>query len=325
VIDVHSHVLPLIERREPGSDSPDLWLRVGDDGRGMMMRGDEEYRPVEESLWDPVVRVADLDALGVDQQVICVPPLLFSYDLAPAAGAAWATRLNGLVGDFADAFPERLLPLCQVPLQDTPAAVEVLGEAMGAGHRGVQIGNHLGDRALTDDGIIAFLNHCAATDVPVLVHPWDMSEDPRMKPHMMQWLVGMPAETHLGILGLILEGGFDRLDPALRICFAHGGGAFAFLLGRADNAWQRRDIVRSASTDPPSSYVDRFMVDSAVFDERSLRLLVDVMGSDRVLLGSDHPFPLGEEHIGSLVARADLSADEREDICDRAPRAWLGR
>lgn len=324
MIDVHAHVFPRLERPAAGSGLPDLWLRIDDADRGMMMRGDEDYRPVEATLWEPDRRVTDLDRLGVERQVVCVPPLLFAYDLPADTGSRWAAHVNDLVLEYTRSRPDRLIALCQVPLQDTASACAELDRAVAEGHKGVQIGTHIGDRSLSDPAILAFLDHCAARGVAVLVHPWDMPRNPRAAPHMMQWLVGMPAETHLAILGLILDGGFDRLDPTLRVCFAHGGGAFAFLLGRAENGWRRRDLVRSGSRNPPSAYLDRFMVDSAVFDERSLRLLVDVMGSGRVLLGSDHPFPLGEETIGALVARSPLTDAERHDVLVAAPSAWLG-
>jgi aminocarboxymuconate-semialdehyde decarboxylase len=118
---------------------------------------------------------------------------------------------------------------------------------------------------------------------------------------MMGWTVSMPAETQLSIVSLILGGGFDRLPANLRICFAHGGGSFAFLLGRLENAWHNRDAARGVSAHPPSHYLDRFYVDSAVFDPRALQLLIDVMGEDRVMLGSDYPFPLGEARVGELI------------------------
>ena len=136
---------------------------------------------------------------------------------------------------------------------------------------------------------------------PVLVHPWDMMARERMPKYMLQWLVAMPAETQLSILSLILSGAFERLPDTLRICFAHGGGSFAFLLGRVENAWNNRDIVREDCPYPPSYYTDRFFTDSVVFDEKALELLVCVMGEDRVMLGSDYPFPLGEQKIGSLI------------------------
>ncbi len=123
----------------------------------------------------------------------------------------------------------------------------------------------------------------------------------RMPKYMLPWLVSMPAETQLSILSLILSGAFECLPRSLKLCFAHGGGSFPYLLGRVDNAWAHRDIVRQNCPNLPSSYVDRFSVDSAVFDSGALELLVNVMGEERVMLGSDYPFPLGEQDIGKLV------------------------
>jgi len=159
----------------------------------------------------------------------------------------------------------------------------------------------VGQKNLDDEGLLTFLQHCASEDIPVLVHPWDMMATERMPRYMLPWLVSMPAETQLSILSLILSGAFERLPRNLRLCFAHGGGSFAFLLGRVDNAWKHRDIVREDCPNLPSSYTDRFYVDSAVFDHGALDLLVSVMGGDRVMLGSDYPFPLGEQKIGNLV------------------------
>jgi len=159
----------------------------------------------------------------------------------------------------------------------------------------------------------------------VLVHPWDMMGRERMKKWMLPWLVAMPAETQLGILSLILSGAFEKLPANLRLCFAHGGGSFAFLLGRVDNAWRHRDIVREDCPQLPSSYVKRFHVDSAVFDPRALQLLVDVMGADRVMLGSDAPFPLGEQDIGAgVLGHMALADADKQRICADNARAFFG-
>ncbi|WP_067484632.1 amidohydrolase family protein [Actinomadura hibisca] len=313
VFDVHAHVFPRLSRAEgrtlTGAGEP--WLRVHGDGTGMMMSGDQEYRPVEAGLWDPARRVADMDALGVDVQAVSSTPLMFGYDAEPARAADWCELVNDRILAYCAAAPARLLPLCQVPLQDTALACEVATRAAAAGHRGVHIGNHVGDRNLDDPGIVEFLAHCARIGLPVLAHPWDMMAADRMRGHMLPWLVGMPAETQLGILGMMLSGAFERLPESLRLCFCHGGGSFAFLLGRADNAWRNRDIVRADSPRPPSEYTDRFHVDSAVFDPRALRLLVEVMGPERVMLGTDYPFPLGEKDPGSTI-RACAELDEAQ-------------
>lgn len=316
VIDVHAHVFPRISRADAGllRDQDGPWLRDHGDGTGMMMLGDAEYRPVTRALWDPAARVADMDRLGVDIQVVSSTPLMFGYDADVSRAAEWCDRVNDQMLAYCAEAPDRLVPLCQVPLQDTEAACAAVTRAVRAGHRGVHIGNHVGPRDLDHGGIVEFLAHCAHEGATVLVHPWDMGDEPRTDAYMLAWLVGMTAETHLSILRLALSGAFERLPRELKLVFAHGGGAFPYLLGRADNAWHRRDIVRQDSPLPPSGYLDRFHVDSAVFDERALRLLVDVMGADRVLLGSDYPFPLGEAEPGALIRGAGLVPGARDAL-----------
>jgi tryptophan 2,3-dioxygenase len=153
---------------------------------------------------------------------------------------------------------------------------------------------------------VTFLHHCADVGAAVLVHPWEMFGCERMPKYMMPWTVGMPAETQLSVVALILSGAFDRLPNTLRICFAHGGGSFAFLLGRLENAWHHHPVARGDCQHPPSHYLNRFYTDSAVFDQRTLQFLVATMGADQVMLGSDYPFPLGEERVGSLIRQSNL-------------------
>jgi aminocarboxymuconate-semialdehyde decarboxylase len=153
-----------------------------------------------------------------------------------------------------------------------------------------------------------------------------MAGGPRLDRWMARWLSGMPAETHLSLLAMVLGGVFDRVPPSLRICFAHGGGSFAFWLGRLENAWhQRADVVRGRSSAPPSSYVDRFSVDSVVFAPPALRLLVETLGVDRVMVGSDYPYPLGERPAGAVVRNAGLSPEqERRLLSGNALRYLTG-
>jgi aminocarboxymuconate-semialdehyde decarboxylase len=195
---------------------------------------------------------------------------------------------------------------------------------MQAGHLGVQIGNHIGEKNLDDAGVQTFLHHCADAGAAVLVHPWEMFGRDRMPKYMMPWTVGMPAETQLSVVALILSGAFDRLPKSLRICFAHGGGSFAFLLGRLENAWHHQPVARGECEHPPSYYLERFYTDSAVFDQRALRFLVETMGTDRVMLGSDYPFPLGEERVGSLIRESDLPQHAKNKLLGGNAARFLG-
>jgi aminocarboxymuconate-semialdehyde decarboxylase len=316
VVDMHTHFFPPITREEAAGLDPlnAPWLAKNANGTGQIMQGDKPFRPVETPLWDPAARIEDMDRDGIDIQVVCATPVMFGYAYPVERALPWCQRMNDRALEFVQHAPKRLKALAQVPLQDIDAACREASRAKATGHHGVQIGNHMGPRNLDDEGLLAFLDHCGREGIPLLVHPWDMMAMDRMKKWMLPWLVSMPAETQLGILSLILSGAFERLPKSLRICFAHGGGSFAFLLGRVDNAWRHRDIVREDCPNLPSSYCDRFAVDSAVFDPKALQLLVDVMGPERVMLGSDQPFPLGEQRVGTLVRESGLSGDTKRRI-----------
>jgi aminocarboxymuconate-semialdehyde decarboxylase len=309
VIDIHSHFFPEtwpdLEKKFGTPNWP--WMKHLGDGRAMIMVGEKEFRPVYSACWDVSKRLEEMDRDGIDIQVMCATPVLFAYMRKPEEAMECARIFNDAALEMCSRSGGRIKALAQVPLQDIDLACKELTRAMKAGHLGVQIGNHVGDRDLDDEGLVRFLAHCAHEGAAVLAHPWDMLGGVRTAKHMMAWTVSMPAETQLSIVAMILGGAFDKLPKDLRLCFAHGGGSFAFLLGRLENAWHNRDIARGVSKHPPSHYLDRFSVDSAVFDPRSLRLLAEVMGEEHVMLGSDYPFPLGELSIGKLIRTSEFS------------------
>ena len=322
VVDVHTHYVPKgWPDLGPGTPS----LRVLTENDAVIMLGGKEFRRIQADCWDAGVRLADMSADGVDVQVVSPTPVFFSYSRDVGQAVRIARILNDLALEICAPAPGRLMPMCQVPLQDPDAACAELDRCMAAGHVGVEIGNHVGDRDLDDAGVVTFLQHAAALGAPVFVHPWDMAGSPRLDRWMAQWLVGMPAETHLSVLAMILGGVFDKVDERLRICFAHGGGSFPFWLGRVNNAWHKRHDVIGTSQYPPAHYLGRFYVDSVVFDDRALRLLVDTVGADRVLVGSDYPYPLGERPAGGLVRKPGfLDEAVRAKILDGNAQRFLG-
>lgn len=325
-IDVHSHFVPKgwpnLEAAG-GSDWP--WLRMDSERDAMIMVASREFRRISENAWRPETRLSDMDASHVAAQVVSPTPLFFSYGRDIEQAVRVSRIFNDLALEMCSAAPDRLLPFCQVPLQDPDEACKELDRCLEAGHVGVEIGNHVGDRDLDDEGIVTFLQHCADTGTPVFVHPWDMPESKRESRWMARWLTGMPAETHLSILAMILGGVFDRVPDSLRICFAHGGGSFAFWLGRLENAWRMRPDVVRGSLETPSSYLGRFFVDSVVFDHRALRFLVDVVGVGNVMMGSDYPYPLGEFPPGASIRDNQLldEAEQRDLLRGNAER-FLG-
>ncbi len=324
-IDIHTHFFPEtwpnLAERFGTREWP--WIKHTEPGKAVIMLGDREFRHIYSACWDPEKRLEEMDRDGVDVQVISATPVLFSYGACAEHGADCAKIFNDAALDLCARGKGRLKSLCQVPLQDIDAACKELSRSMKAGHLGVHIGNHVGEKNLDDPGILTFLHHCADEGAAVLVHPWDMMGRERMPNYMMPWTVAMPAETQLGIATMILSGAFDQLPTKLRICFAHGGGSFAFLLGRLENAWSHHPVARGKSEHPPRHYLERFYVDSAVFDEDALGLLVRTMGEDRVVLGSDYPFPLGEERIGSLIRRSGLGEETKSKLLHRNAAKFL--
>jgi aminocarboxymuconate-semialdehyde decarboxylase len=313
VIDIHNHFFP--------SSWPDLgarygtpnwpWIKHTEPGKADIMVGDRFFRHIYSACWDPEVRLQEMDRDEIDMQIISATPVLFAYERPAEHALDCAQLFNDAALELCSRGRGRLKSFCQVPLQDIDAACKEVSRSMKAGHLGVQIGNHVGAKNLDDSGIVTFLNHCADEGAAVLVHPWDMFGHDRMLKYMMPWTVGMPAETQLSVVAMILSGAFDRLPKTLRICFAHGGGSFAFLLGRLENAWHHHPVAHGDCEHPPSYYLNRFYTDSAVFDQRALQFLVGTMGADQVMLGSDYPFPLGEERVGSLIRESNLPQHTR--------------
>ena len=327
VIDIHNHFFPRawpdLAARYGTPNWP--WIKHTETGKADVMVGDCFFRHINSACWDPEVRLKEMDRDGVDVQVVSATPVLFAYDRPVEHALDCARLFNDAALELCGQGNGRLKSLCQVPLQDTDLACRELSRAMAEGHVGVHIGNHVGVRDINDEGIITFLQHCAAEGAAVFVHPWDMMAQERMSRYQLPWLVAMPAETQLSILWLILSGAFERLPRSLKLCFAHGGGSFPYLLGRVDNAWRNRDVVREDCPRLPSSYVDRFHVDAAVFSGDALAFLVKIMGEDRVMLGSDYPFPLGEQQVGSLIRSHEaLPTPTREKLLHANATAFFG-
>jgi aminocarboxymuconate-semialdehyde decarboxylase len=326
VIDIHNHFFPRawpdLAARYGTPDWP--WIKHTESGKAEIMVGDRFFRQIYSACWDPEVRLNEMDRDGIDMQVLSATPVLFAYDRPVEHALDCARLFNDAALELCAQGKGRLKSLCQVPLQDIDASCKELSRCMRAGHLGVQIGNHVAEKNLDDPGIVTFLQHCADEGAAVLVHPWDMLGPQRMPKYMMPWTVGMPAETQLGIVAMILGGAFDKLPQSLRICFAHGGGSFAFLLGRLENAWRHHPVAHGVCELPPSQYLNRFSVDSAVFDERALQFLVGTMGAERVMLGSDYPFPLGEHRVGTLIRSSHLNSLAKERLLGGNAEEFLG-
>jgi len=306
-----------------------------------MMIGDRVFREITDNVWDPRRRLEECDQAGVTMQVLSTVPVMFSYWAKPADALDLSRRLNDHIAEVVRAHPSRFAGLATIPLQDPEMAARELERCVSElGLRGAQIGTHVD--ANPHFGRIDTLNLDNASLQPVwsaaeqlgaaiFVHPWDMLGKDRMPKYWLPWLVGMPAETSLAICSMIFGGVFERF-PKLRVAFAHGGGAFPFTIGRIEHAFHvRPDLCATDNKANPRKYLAsgdtpaRFYVDSLVHDRDALKLVIKLFGSERVALGSDYPFPLGEAHPGQLIDSLDhLSANEKTQLLSGTAREFLG-
>ena len=196
---------------------------------------------------------------------------------------------------------------------------------MSLGLSGVQLGSHVGDKNLDDAGLFAVFAAAADLGACVFVHPWDMMGQDQMPKYWLPWLVGMPAETSRAICSMIFGGVFEKL-PKLRVAFAHGGGSFPGTFGRIGHGFDvRPDLCAVDNARHPREYLGRFYVDSLVHDARALESLLELLGHDKVALGTDYPFPLGEDAPGALIESMKLSAAVKKRLLWDNAMAWLGR
>ena len=259
-------------------------------------------------------------------QVLSTVPVMFSYGAKPADTHDLSRLLNDHIADLCADFPDRFVGLGTVPMQDDRLAVRELERCVTQlGMPGIQIGSHVNGWNLDEPALFPVFEAAQALGAPVFVHPWGMLGRDRMQKYWLPWLVGMPAETALAICSVIFGGVLERL-PDLRIGFAHGGGAFPFTLGRIEHGFRvRPDLCATDTSTAPGDLVRRLYVDSLVHDARALSYLVDIMGADRVALGSDYPFPLGEAEPGKLIADTlDMTEPQRQRLLSGTALEFLG-
>ncbi len=326
-LDIHTHILPrqwpdLAKRYGYGG-----WVRLEQSGPGCarMLRDGERFRDVAANCWDPHTRLGECDAHGVSVQVISTVPVMFSYWAKPEHTHDLAKLLNDHVAGVVADTPRRFVGLGSVPLQDSDRACEELTRCVRElGMPGVQIGTHCEGRNLDDPALFAFWQECERLGACVFVHPWDMLGGERLARYWMPWLLGMPTETALAIASLVLGGVFERL-PRLRVAFAHGGGSFPGLFGRIAHGFEARpDLVAIANPRHPREYLGRFWCDSLTHDAAALRMLIGLIGTERVALGTDYPFPLGEDRPGELIESLGLDTATRDRLLAQNGLDWLG-
>jgi len=284
------------------------------------------FRTINSNCWDPRKRIDECHETGVDVQVLSTVPVMFGYWARAADAHDLSQILNEHIASVCRAHPDRFAGLGTLPMQDPDRAVRELERCVNElDLAGVEIGSHVNFWNLDAPEVFAVFEAAAQLGAAVFVHPWDMMGKKTMPKYWLPWLVSMPAETTRAICSMIFGGVFERL-PNLRVAFAHGGGAFPYTIGRIEHGFHvRPDLCAVDNTIKPRAYLGRFWCDSLVHDPEALRLLIHVMGEDRVALGSDYPFPLGEDRPGELIdSMSDLTDEARRKLLAGNALDWLG-
>ncbi|MCX4759538.1 amidohydrolase [Streptomyces sp. NBC_01275] len=263
-------------------------------------------------LTDVTARLADLDAMGVDLQVVGPMPM-HHYWTGRDTARRLARTVNEAVAAHCALEPQRLYGLGTVPLQHPDLAVTLLEEAVGVhGLYGISVSTSVNGRELADRAHDPVWRAAEESGAVVFVHPWGCSLGERLATHYLGNTVGQPVETTVALSQLIFTGVLDRF-PRLKLVAAHGGGYLPTYIGRSDHAWRVRQDARGCA-EPPSAYLRRMWFDALVYTPRALRFLVAEVGADRVVLGTDHPFDMGVDDPLARLDAAGLAPSDRAAV-----------
>ena len=294
-------------------------------GCARMLKDDHFFREVESNLWDPGVRMSECEKHGVDVQVLSTVPIMFSYWAKADDALDISKLLNDHIAAIIAEFPKRFIGLGTIPLQNEGLAIRELERCTNElDLAGVQIGSNVNQLNLDADALFSVFEAAQDLNAAIFVHPWDMMGESEMKKYWLPWLVGMPAETSRAICSLIFGGVFERL-PNLRVAFAHGGGSFPGTVGRIQHGFDvRPDLCAVDNNVSPKNYLEKFWVDSLVHDRDTLDYLIKKIGVNKIALGTDYPFPLGDLEPGKLIESSNYTDEMKKKMLSRNALDWLG-
>jgi aminocarboxymuconate-semialdehyde decarboxylase len=305
VIDVHAHVTPQRFQRA---------IEAGKDWHGLGPEYGELDNP--RNLWDPERRLQEMDELGVDMQVVTPTDCFYQYDRDPAQTLEIAADANEEMAEMARAHPDRFMGMGTLPMQDPELAVQEMRRAVTElGLVGFMVDDHVNDLLYDDASFEPVFDAAEELGALLLIHQYQPTMvTARTEKYFLLNSIGNLADRTLSFGSFVYGGVMDR-NPGLKIVFAHAGGYIPFAIDRIDQGWEMWPQERGKTTDKPSTYLRSFYYDTVTFTERNLRFLIDVVGSDRVVFGTDYPAPMRLfDPLPMLEGYASISDSEREDM-----------
>jgi len=322
-IDVHAHFYPERFLAAVETWGAPFGARVDrSDPRGpVLVAPGTPTRPLEPRFFDLPARLRSMDRQGVEVQALSLTiPMVYWAD--GAAGHRLARAFNDAASEAHTAHPDRFVGCATLPMQDPPRAAQELERASGLpGIRAVYLGTNMNGRELSDPAFFPIFERCQALKLPVLLHPITVIGAERLQPFYLHNLLGNPFDTAVAAAHLVFGGVLDRL-PQLQVCLPHAGGALPYLAGRLQRGQRVRPEARKAARRPVAAYLRRFGYDTISHNPRALRYLIDTVGADRVMLGSDFCFDMGYERPVQVVTglRGFRQADQARILRGNAQR-----
>ena len=324
-IDMHSHVMvpEAFALTQPLVDLTKVPLAhfATDNTKALNRKQDADRRP---NMLDVNVRLADMDAAGIDLQIIMPPPPQCTYTVPLDIGVKAARIVNAGMASFAAQKPDRFAAIGTVPMQDGKAAAAELERSMREdGLKGAQILTSINGLELSDPQFAPFWEKAEELGAVILIHPNGFTEAGRMSRFYFNNVIGNPLETTLALHYLIFDGVLER-HPALKLIAVHGGGYLASYSGRIDHAWGARTDVKGSLPELPTTYLKRVFFDSVVFTPHQLRSLIEVFGADKILMGTDYPYDMAESDPVGHLASAGLDEATFAKIAGGNSKALFG-
>jgi aminocarboxymuconate-semialdehyde decarboxylase len=327
-IDIHTHIMPehIPNYFQKFGYGEFIHLEHHKPCCARMIKGDKVFREVEQNCWDPHVRMKEMDMTEVGVQVLSTIPVLFNYWAKPEHGIETAAFFNDHIAQSCSLHPDRFIGIGTVPLQDIDLSIKEMERCVKVLKMpGLEIGSNINGKNLSDTYFDPFWQAAEELGCCIFVHPWEMMGENDMTKYWLPWLVGMPAETARAIASMIFGGVLTRY-PKLRVAFAHGGGSFPFTIGRIEHGFNvRPDLCAIDNPINPREYLGKFWIDALVHDPKALDFVIDVIGQDKVCMGSDYPFPLGEHHPGKLIEEMSYAKELKNKLLYENAMAWLGK
>lgn len=326
-VDVHAHCIPPAFRDWLERSGPAHGAELLETAKGACVRFNGEFTsgPMRDTLGDMDRRIAEMDRMGIEVQLLAGWIDLTGYDLDGRDGLSYSRAQNDCLAEEAAREQSRLRPVATLPLQDAAAAAKELERAVTElGMVGAQVATTVGPKWIDQAGLDEVWETAEALGTLVILHPMAPLSGMSLDRYFMDNSVGRPAETTIALAGLIYSGVFDRF-PGLLMCAVHGGGFAPFQIGRLDRGYQTKpELAARHAARLPSEYLSMLYVDTVVHDPRVLRFLVDTLGADHVLMGTDYPFEMGDDDPVALVETvAGLEPSQREAILSGNARRLL--